>query len=280
MNTTDANFLRQKIINAQTAEEAVGLIQLANSDHQFLSSSPGYPIAWNTDTPLCRHCWLELAGENGFCPLCQAIFDQIDKSAVRTGAAILVSYQYAEDIFNAFSDSSLEWLVPIRENELLVLLPSPKVAAFLYSLHEAAPYPGDLISIIFPTRGDMSFGDAIALARYFANSVQSSEGWLSSKFFFSYSHMRSFDFGDILPFELTSALFETAAAIKKTFSREDRSVISELLKKDQVNRVYEMNRFYSMCNPDQKALLNQINVEGLDPKSALLLFQLVRYVEY
>ena len=280
MNTTDANFLRQKIINAQTAEEALALIQLANSGHQFPASASVYPIAWHTDIPLCRHCWMELAGENGFCSLCQAVFDQIEGSDSRIGAAILVLYQYAEDIFNAFSDSSPEWLAPISENELLILLPPFKVAGFLFFLHETAPHPSALISIVFPAHGDMAFGDAIAMARYFANSVQSFGGWFSSKFFFNYSHMRAFDFGDVLPFEITAALFETAAAIKKTFSREDRSVISELLKKDPVNRVYEMNRFYSMCNPEQKSLLNRINVEGLDPKSALLLFQLVRYVEY
>jgi hypothetical protein len=275
--------IKQKIVNAQTIYEAMVLAGLAQENHSVLQGiCQNSPLDWNIHRPLCKHCWQELATENDVCSLCREILARMEGLTTKTDTGILVSCQSAEDVANALVASSIEPSVDsnretislISQKELLVLLPCFLTASFLTALQETAP----CLSIVFPGYGDMNFGDALAMARYFARNAEASESQCLTKFFFSHSHMRAFDMGDFFPFDFTKELFETASAIKSVFSKDDRNLICDLLKKDRVNRVYELNRFYSLCNPDQKHLLSRLQVDNSEPNRLLLLFQLVRYV--
>jgi len=275
--------IKQKLLNAQTIHEAMVLAGLVQENHSVLQGiCQNSPLNWNIHRPLCKHCWQELATENGVCSLCREILARMEGLTTKTDTGILVSCQSAEDVANAFAAASVEPSVDsyretislISQKELLVLLPCFMTASFLTALQETAP----CLSIVFPGYGDMNFGDALAMARYFARNAEASENQTLTKFFFSHSHMRAFDMGDFFPFDLTKELFETASAIKSVFLKDDRDLICGLLKKDRVNRVYGLNRFYSLCNPDQKNLLNRLQVDNSEPNRLLLLFQLVRYV--
>lgn len=272
------NLLKDKVVNARFIKEAVALVQLSEERHPVFSDTGQYPLNWGIDKPLCRHCWQELAAADGVCPICSEMLHLMEVSVIKVGAGILVSCPYASDILNAPWEIPDTNLTLIGEDELLILLPHDSVAEGITFLHERAYREKNLINIVFPGQEDIAFGDALAMARYFAeNAASSSKGFLT-KLFFSHSHMRSFDFEDYLPFDITRKLFETAAVIKSVFPGKDCSAIREILKKDRVNRVYELNRFYSMCNQNQKAVLDRIQIDNIDPAKALLLFQIVRYV--
>jgi hypothetical protein len=272
------DFLKQKAINAQTIKEAVIIVQMMNEKSTVSKIESSCPIEWGIDRSLCQHCWQELAEENGYCPLCQEILNQFDKSKNTAVTGMLVSGQYAAEIMNSLPNSADVIPVLIGDYEFLVLLPSSQIPMFLTTLEETASYQSNLVNIVFPGRGDMKFADVLAMARFYAKNAQNLDEGFLTKFFFNHSHMRAFDFENFLSFEITRKLFETAAIIKSAFPRDERSVIQDLLKKDRMNRIYELNRFCSMCNAEQKAVLKQIQIEDSDPERVLFLFQLVRYV--
>ena len=265
---------KEKILNARTIQEAVILSKLDREKHS-LSNMEELPLAWSVDKPLCQYCLQELAGENSICALCDEISERAEESR-KENTAILVSYEYAQDVANAVEDP----FFLLNENQLLVLLPGFRVAEFLFFLKETTTPESHLLNIVFPGRGNMVFGDALAMARYYAENAEHYDDWFTTRFFFNHSHMRSLRFEDFFSFSVIETLFETASTIKSLFPKQDRSVIRELLNKDYVNRIYELNRFYSMCSKDQKTLLDRLKIDESDPERVLTLFQMVRYVSY
>lgn len=263
---------KEKLLNARTIKDAAILTELAQEEHS-LSMQEKAPLLWSVDKPLCQYCLQELAGENSFCSLCNEISKRSEEPR-KENTGILISYEYVQDIINTIeAPCSL-----LNENQLLVLLPGFKVAEFLVFLKEAAPHKNPLLNIVFPGRGDMVFGDAVAMAGYYAENVEHYDDWFMTKFFFNHSHIRSLKLEDFFSFSVIETLFETASAIKSLFPGRERGVIRDILKKDYVNRVYETNRFYSMCNKEQKHLLAKLNIDESDPERVLILFQMVQYV--
>lgn len=268
-------FLNEKLLNARTIEEAVILTALSQEEHPVSEPEKKDPLPWNSDKPLCQHCLQELAVDKNYCSFCSEILKQNQELKSNISAGVLVHYQHTLDLINI----SEEPFVLLNDSELLILLPHFKVADFLCFLKETASHKSPIVNIIFPGRGDMLFCDALAMARYYAKNIQPSGYPFINKFFFNHSHMRSLSFEDFYSFNVAKALFEMASKIKPVFPPKNISVILDLLKKDDVNRVYELNRFYSMCNNDQKTLLNKIEIDESDPKRVQTLFQMVRYVQ-
>ena len=236
-----------RLIEAQTINEAAGFIGLQN---------PGGLCAWGPDRPLCIHCWQELATDSAFCPFCLEIPEYpesgVNTGVLLTGKELELAYELAQDI---------------SENETVVLLPSHRVADFLLSISNLQA------AVVFPGKGDMFFSDALAMARYYAAAT----GYFI-KIFFSHSHMRTLALNDYLSPEIFKRLCSVAGLIKSAFSPEERQIISDIFHKDSTNQTYELSRFYSMCNTQQKSLLDQIQVRDIDPARRLLLFQITRYV--
>lgn len=271
------DLLAQKIFNAQTIKEAAALVQLCHQDHPVLSKTTRQPVNWGIDQPLCQRCWQELSDDDGFCPLCREVSNQIQLSKIRANTGILIFCQNETDLFTNCQALSETIPVKIRENEVLVLLPSFEVANFLVFIKNHVSR-NTMTNIVFPGQGDMTFGDALSIARYVAGSIQIRQNSFMTKFYFSHSHMRAFDFENFLDFDILSRLFEMASVIKTVFSRDEKNVIAGLLKKDPINRAYELKRFYSMCGRDQKSVLDRIQIDRIEAERGLLLFDLVRYV--
>lgn len=271
------DLLTQKILNAQTIKEAAALVHLCRQDHPVLANTTRQPVSWGIDQPLCQRCWQELSGDDAFCPLCREVSNQIQLSRIRANTGILIFCQNETDLLTNCQAMSETTPVEISENELLVLLPSFEVANFLIFIKDHASDTG-MTNIVFPGQGDMTFGDALSIARYVAGSVQIQQNSFLTKFYFSHSHMRAFDFETFLGFDITTRLFEMASVIKTVFSRDERKVITGLLRKDPINRAYELKRFYSMCGREQKSVLDRIQIDRIEAERGLLLFEIVRYV--
>lgn len=276
--TAGSDILRQKIVHARTIDDAVALIHMDHMHPDIFSRPVSHLLDWSIDKPLCRHCLQEIAETNGLCLICKETLAFMDSVDIRAGAGILVSSLHAPSILNAPWDIPDASVIMISETEALIILPHDSVGDGLMFLQETISDQSHCVGIVFPGKGVMTFGDALAMARYYAGSVNADDRGFYIKFFFNHAHMRAFDFDDYLPIALVQRLLETAAEVKAVFYGKDRAVICDLLKKDQVNRVYELTRFYSMCDQAQKALLSRIQMETIDPQKALFLFQLVRYV--
>lgn len=272
-----ADYLAEKVLHARHIKEAVALEALFRQGDFVLSRIDGHPKAWDVDNPLCWNCWEEISEYGGYCSLCQAVANRLEASRIRANTGILVTCQNAKSLMSECPWTENTTLVCISATELLALLPTHEVAGFLTDLRESTPPTCVQTNIVFPGNGELTFGDAVALARYSAGSVQDQP--FLTKFYFNHSHMRAFDFDTFIGFDITARLFETAAIIKSAFTRDDRAVIEGLLKKSHVNRLYELKRFYSMCNQDQKNILDQVQIDKIDPERGLLLFHLVRYVQ-
>lgn len=267
---TPEDYLASKVLNAQSIAEAAALVRLARKNHPAIKTAYEHPLNWGIEVPLCQHCWQELSVDKGFCPLCRAISVHAKKSRTRVGTGVLVSCQDAKYLDFKYGDP-----VSISDSELLFLLPAFKVGAFLVSLREN-PFP--VINVVFPGNGDMAFGDALAIARYAAGKAHVTGNMHATKFYFSHAHMRAFDFDTFLGFDIVTRLFEMASVIKSVFSADDRHVLFGLLKKNKVNRTYELKRFYSMCDQYRKSVLEQIQIDRIAPQRGVLLLSLVKYV--
>lgn len=276
--TAGSGVLRQKVVHARTIYDAVALIHMDHMHPDIFSGPVSHLLDWSIDKPLCRHCLQEIAETNGLCFICKDTLALIDAVDIRADAGILVSSIHPASILNAPWDIPDVSVMMISETEVLVVLPHDSVGDGLMLLMETLSDQSHCVGIVFPGKGVMTFADALAMARYYAGNVNADDRGFHIKFFFNHAHMRAFDFDDYLPISLVQRLLETAAEIKAVFHGKDRALMCELLKKDQVNRVYELTRFYSMCDQAQKALMSRIQMETIDPQKALLLFQLVRYV--
>ncbi len=263
-------------MNSQSVEEAAILIKLYREYSPLLTNISPSPLNWSWDYPLCQRCWQELAETKGLCPLCNEMSDRLQSTKIPTGSAILISCPSAEEFSDTLPDYEQIYHAPLTSQLLLVLLPNTSVSEFLLSLQKYKADP--FIVIVFPAQGDMNFGDSLAMARYFHTNLEYYEDGIWIKFFYSHAHMRSFDFDDFLSCDIAERLFQAAQIIKQVFYREDISVILNLLQKNEINKSYELSRFYSMCNQDQKSVLEQIQIDRLDPHRASLLLRLTKYV--
>ncbi|MDY6868456.1 MAG: hypothetical protein SVT56_11245 [Chloroflexota bacterium] len=227
-NEGSTDYLTEKILHARRIKEAVALEALFREGDFVLSSIHKDPPHWDVDKPLCQYCWEELSEYGDYCPLCQAVASRLEASRIKANTGILIACQNAKALMPECHFIEETTLVCISGTELLVLLPTYQVAGFLTALRESRPPTEALTNIVFPGNGELTFGDAIALARYSAGSIQDQP--FLTKFYFNHSHMRAFDFDTFLSFDITTRLFETAAIIKSAFSSDDRAVIKELLK--------------------------------------------------
>jgi len=275
-NECSTDYLTEKVLHARRIKEAVALEALFREGDFVLSSIHKHPPDWDVDKPLCQNCWEEISEYGGYCSLCQTVSSRLEASRIKANTGILIACQNAKALMPCCPWIEEATIVCISETELLVLLPTYEVANFLTDLRASAPPTEALTNIVFPGNGELTFADAVALARYSAGSIQNHP--FLTKFYFNHSHMRAFDFDTFLGFDITARLFKLATIIKSAFSRDDRAVIEGLLKKSEVNRVYELKRFYSMCGQDQKNILDQVQIDKIAPERGLLLFHLVRYV--
>lgn len=254
----------RNILHCQSVEEAV---VWANLDLPERES----PIAWSPDKYLCCHCWSDLAKVDDLCLTCSEVLKNIDREA-NHNAGILIHSQDAGEL------SSLTWEGPIvssiSQNELLLLTHASNASKLVISLHDSRWS----CAVIFPSRGDMIFADALAMSRYYASQIISSYPDYSVKIFFNHSHMRTLDLGNMLSIDLLSQLSNVALMFKESFPGDKISALNYIFTKDRINQKYELNRFYSMCNQDQKLLLSQIEMTELDPSRAKMLINMVRYV--
>jgi len=263
---TSNGLLAHKILNARTIAGAIALVDLARENHSALNAANEHPLNWGTNRPLCQHCWQELSVDNGLCSLCR----EIKAYTAKSNTGVLVFCHNAKNL--EFQDVAP---VSVSDTEKLVLLPAFMVAEFLAYLQKN---PSPTINIVFPGNGGLTFGDALAIARYAAGKANIMDNLSVTKFYFNHSHMRAFDFDTFLGYDITTKLLEMASTIKSVFSADDRRIIVDLLKKNKVNRTYDLKRFYSMCGPSQKSVLDQIQIDRIDPQRGILLFKLARYV--
>lgn len=214
------------MINARSIEEAV-----ACAGFKANESEP--PLAWGPGKPLCRHCWQDLAQEDNLCQACKNMLPE-DRAKENTG--ILFRF---DDVEQAILEGTVSHI--LSQKELLILCPRSSVASIFLSFEG-----GWKSAVVFPGRGDMLFGDALAMARYFAAEIA------GIKFFFSHSHMRTLEVGDVLEFDIAQKLFGVARGLKSVFLGDDVLVLKDIFRKDRMNQRYELSRFYSMCSQDQK----------------------------
>lgn len=238
--------------NAQSIEEAFAFAGFKENESE-------QPLAWSPDKPLCRHCWQDLAQEGDLCLTCKSM---LPDARVKVNAGILFRCEKPEQFV---AENGITHV--LSRKELLILSPSSSVASIVLSFEG-----GWKSAVVFPGRGDMLFGDALAMARYFATEIA------GIKIFFSHSHMRTLELNDVLEFDLAQKLFGVAATLQSVFLRDDLFILSDILRKDRMNKKYELSRFYSMCSQDQKELLDQLQITEINPARANLLLQLVRYV--
>lgn len=252
------------ILSCQSVEEAVVCATLDLPERIS-------PIAWSPDKPLCCHCWNELAKLDSLCLTCSEVLKNTQRRT-RHNTGILIHSQDAGEI------SSLTWEGPIvssiSQNELLLLTRASSVSKVVMSLQDSRWS----CAVIFPARGDMIFADALAMSRYYASQIISSYPEHSVKVFFNHSHMRTLDLGDMLRIDLLFQLSNMALMLKETFPRDKLSALKYIFTKDRINQKYELNRFYSMCNQDQKLFLSQLEMTELDPARVKMLINMVRYV--